>query len=819
MMRRKQAALFLAVSLFLVISFFAMAGMAANAEGILPDQIVGNAQQMYQKYPFTHYMLDYQETDKFSLNIFESVKAGVLDAGQFMVTNGIWLVSMLITQLGMFLVGYAYDFDFAERVIAVVETCMQRLLGVTENGFSGSGFFGRLLVLTLIGLGAYLAVTGILRRQFSRAYTALVNYFVVFVFAVIFTLGAGTYVRAINDLSNSVSVEILNIGNDMVRLAMDGQESSFVDTGDVTDSVKELLFEVQIRNPWIILEFGDSNVEESRIKAIESLEPADEERQAAVEAEIEEQGNEWMTNSVNTMTRLVYALLLLVVNVVITMFVLFLSLLMVASKIMFLLFMFLMPVFFIAGLIPGNHKIAYNGMVKAFNCLLTNLVINLILTISFVLSAICYFITSDMPYLVTLLLQGTCFYAVYRSLGKINDLIGFGNLKESAQQVHSVKERARDAAGLVAARGARVAMAAATAGASEQAGADGAAGGREKAEGHVKQTENNWNGKTAQKAGGRPDNYTDMPSYRKREKEEGQHGMEGGQQEKDSSLALHSWEHKKPAQEADAAGSHKGDYQEKPTASMEGKRGQAETGYSLYEEKKRSQRRARDDSRPEPAAMIEEYKKKARQEKVQYKAEGGMPEPSRGADKKPQKYPLPSVQSEMPKRDGRPDLSKREGTGLGATAGEQKSRLTQAGGARADRNMRISGNADNPQRQGQGAFSEKGRAEPAASIQEYRERASMAENRPGGKKNNPGLLDPPQAPQQYRQWHMPGSMDKTEPGTLIEEYKQKKGQLISEMKGREEPTRETGTGHYGSASETVNEYASMTENKPEAGKA
>ena len=66
---------------------------------------------------------------------------------------------------------------------------------------------------------------------------------------------------------------------------------------------------------------------------------------------------------------------------------------------------------------------------------------------------------------------------------------------------------------------------------------------------------------------------------------------------------------------------------------------------------------------------------------------------------------------------------------------------------------------------------------------------------------------------------MPGSMDKTEPGTLIEEYKQKKGQLISEMKGREEPTRETGTGHYGSASETINEYASMTENKPEAGKA
>ena len=58
---------------------------------------------------------------------------------------------------------------------------IQTLAGVTANGFSSSGFYVGFLLLIILVVGMYVAYTGLIKRETSKALHAVINFVVVFV--------------------------------------------------------------------------------------------------------------------------------------------------------------------------------------------------------------------------------------------------------------------------------------------------------------------------------------------------------------------------------------------------------------------------------------------------------------------------------------------------------------------------------------------------------------------------------------------------------------------------------------------------------------
>ena len=412
---------FLKMALFVValsLILLSLLGTVAHATGLVDDTI--NAENLYSKYPLSNYQLDFYVDNSWSWlpwNWLDGIGKSV-QYGLYCITNFVWTISLYLSNATGYVVQEAYKLDFINDMADSIGKSIQTLAGVTANGFSSSGFYVGFLLLIILVVGLYVAYTGLIKRETSKALHAVINFVVVFVLSASFIAYAPDYIKKINEFSSDISTASLDLGTKIMLPNSDSEGK------DSVDLIRDSLFSIQVEQPWLLLQFGNSNAEEigtDRVEALVSASPEDEDgktREEVVKTEIEDNDNNNLTIP-QVVNRLGMVFFLLFFNVGITIFVFLLTGMMLFSQILFIIFAMFLPISFLLSMIPSYESMAKQAIVRVFNTIMTRAGITLIVTVAFSISSMFYNISTDYPFFMVAFLQIVCFAGIYMKLGDL----------------------------------------------------------------------------------------------------------------------------------------------------------------------------------------------------------------------------------------------------------------------------------------------------------------------------------------------------------------------------------------------------------------
>ena len=433
---------FLKMALFVValsLILLSLLGTVAHATGLVDDTI--NAENLYSKYPLSNYQLDFYVDNSWSWlpwNWLDGIGKSV-QYGLYCITNFVWTISLYLSNATGYVVQEAYKLDFINDMADSIGKSIQTLAGVTENGFSSTGFYVGFLLLIILVVGMYVAYTGLIKRETSKALHAVINFVVVFIVSASFIAYAPDYIKKINEFSSDISTASLDLGTKIMLPNSDSEGK------DSVDLIRDSLFSIQVEQPWLLLQFGNSNTEEigaDRVEALVSASPEDEDgktREEVVKTEIEDNDNNNLTIP-QVVNRLGMVFFLLFFNLGITIFVFLLTGMMLFSQILFIIFAMFLPISFLLSMIPSYESMAKQAIVRVFNTIMTRAGITLIVTVAFSISSMFYNISTDYPFFMVAFLQIVCFAGIYMKLGDLMSMFSL-NAGDSQNMGRSIFRR------------------------------------------------------------------------------------------------------------------------------------------------------------------------------------------------------------------------------------------------------------------------------------------------------------------------------------------------------------------------------------------
>lgn len=419
----------LAVTVTLVL--LSLLGTVAHASGLVDDTV--NADNLYSKYPLSNYQLDFYVDNSWSWlpwNWLDGIGKSV-QYGLYCITNFVWTISLYLSNATGYVVQQAYKLDFINDMADSIGKSIQTLAGVTEHGFSSSGFYVGFLLIIILIVGVYTAYTGLLKRETSKALHVVINFVVVFIVSASFIAYAPNYIQKINDFSSDISTASLDLGT---KIMLPDSQSKGKDSVDL---IRDSLFAIQVEKPWLLLQFGNSDTEEigaDRVEALVSASPSDEDgetRENVVKTEIEDNDNDNLTIP-QVVNRLGMVFFLLIFNLGITIFIFLLTGMMLFSQILFIIYAMFLPISFLLSMIPTYENMAKQAVVRVFNAIMTRAGITLIVTVAFSISSMFYNISTDYPFFMVAFLQIICFAGIYMKLGELMSMFSL-NANDSQQ--------------------------------------------------------------------------------------------------------------------------------------------------------------------------------------------------------------------------------------------------------------------------------------------------------------------------------------------------------------------------------------------------
>ena len=413
------------------LALLSLLGTVAHASGLVDDTV--NADNLYSKYPLSNYQLDFYVDNSWSWlpwNWLDGIGKSV-QYGLYCITNFVWTISLYLSNATGYVVQQAYKLDFINDMADSIGKSIQTLAGVTEHGFSSSGFYVGFLLIIILIVGVYTAYTGLLKRETSKALHAVINFVVVFIVSASFIAYAPNYIQKINDFSSDISTASLDLGT---KIMLPDSQSKGKDSVDL---IRDSLFAIQVEKPWLLLQFGNSDTEEigtDRVEALVSASPSDEDgetRETVVKTEIEDNDNDNLTIP-QVVNRLGMVFFLLIFNLGITIFIFLLTGMMLFSQILFIIYAIFLPVSFLLSMIPTYENMAKQAVVRVFNAIMTRAGITLIVTVAFSISSMFYNISTDYPFFMVAFLQIICFAGIYMKLGELMSMFSL-NANDSQQ--------------------------------------------------------------------------------------------------------------------------------------------------------------------------------------------------------------------------------------------------------------------------------------------------------------------------------------------------------------------------------------------------
>ena len=419
------------LSVTVTLVLLSLLGTVAHASGLVDDTV--NADNLYSKYPLSNYQLDFYVDNSWSWlpwNWLDGIGKSV-QYGLYCITNFVWTISLYLSNATGYVVQQAYKLDFINDMADSIGKSIQTLAGVTENGFSSSGFYVGFLLIIILIVGVYTAYTGLLKRETSKALHAVINFVVVFIVSASFIAYAPNYIQKINDFSSDISTASLDLGT---KIMLPDSQSKGKDSVDL---IRDSLFAIQVEKPWLLLQFGNSDTEEigtDRVEALVSASPSDEDgetRENVVKTEIEDNDNDNLTIP-QVVNRLGMVFFLLIFNLGITIFIFLLTGMMLFSQILFIIYAMFLPISFLLSMIPTYENMAKQAVVRVFNAIMTRAGITLIVTVAFSISSMFYNISTDYPFFMVAFLQIICFAGIYMKLGELMSIFSL-NANDSQQ--------------------------------------------------------------------------------------------------------------------------------------------------------------------------------------------------------------------------------------------------------------------------------------------------------------------------------------------------------------------------------------------------
>ncbi|MDT2434934.1 FUSC family protein [Enterococcus raffinosus] len=418
------------VCLFSLIILLSLVGTVAEATGLVDDTV--EAGNLYSQYSLNNYQLDFfvdSSWDWLPWNWGDGLGKNVM-YGLYAITNFIWTVSLYLSNATGYVVQEAYKLDFISDTAESIGKNIQTLAGITENGLQTSGFYFGFLLLMILALGVYVAYTGLLKRETTKAVRGVVNFVVIFLLSGSFIAYAPTYITKINDFSSDVSETALSLGTEIVVPNSESQGK------DSVDLIRDSLFSIQVQQPWLLLQFDDSNIEEigeERVNKILSVSPDEnkgKDREEAVKAEIEDNDNANLSIT-KTMNRLGTVVFLVLFNIGISFFVFLLTGIMLFSQILFIIFAMFLPISFLLSMLPTYESLGKKAIIRLFNTIMMRAGVTLVITTAFSISTMFFNISASYPFFMVAFLQIVTFAGIYFKLG---DIMSMFNLQSNDSQ-------------------------------------------------------------------------------------------------------------------------------------------------------------------------------------------------------------------------------------------------------------------------------------------------------------------------------------------------------------------------------------------------
>lgn len=400
------------------------------AEGLVDETI--NSNNVYSMYPLSNYQLDFYVDNSWGWlpwNWTDGIGKSV-QYGLYCITNFIWIISLYLSNATGYVVQEAYKLDFINDMADSIGNSIQTIAGINQNGISNSGFYIGFLLLFVLILGIYVAYTGLIKKETSKAINSVINFVVIFIISASFIAYAHDYIKKVNEFSSEISTAALNLGTKIVT------SNSNSEGKDSINLIRDNLFSIQVQQPWMLLQYGNSNIEEvgrDRVESLLSTNPSEDDgkkREEIVKVEIEEKHNNNLTIT-EVMSRLGKVFFLLIFNIGITIFVFLLVSMMIFSQILFIIFAIFLPLSFLLSMIPSYESIGRQAVVKLFNTIMMRAGITLIITVAFSISTMFYTISKDYPFFMISFLQIVTFAGIYMKLG---DIMGMFSLHSRDSQ-------------------------------------------------------------------------------------------------------------------------------------------------------------------------------------------------------------------------------------------------------------------------------------------------------------------------------------------------------------------------------------------------
>lgn len=399
----------------------------------------------YTKYPIEAYTLDFYVDTSWSWlpwNWGSGVMSGVY-YGLFLLTNMIWMLNAYVSYFIGFVVEQAYNLDFLSSTVSSIALNMQEIGGVDTNGFKTTGLFP-MLILPVTGVtGLYFMWVGVFKKQTAKAVSGMISFLVILFLSMGFIAYSGTYLSKITTFSKDFNTEILTIGTKLALGEMQGpQPNSKAKEPEKSETtlIRDSLFDIQIKKPWQILQFGST--EKAKEPGVKEDEIGEEllgtsltggwfsaSRDEIVKFYVDDPDEKRVDMSIQMVPqRLGMTLLLLVTNGVISFCVVSLAGIKIFSEVMFIIYACFLPVALAFSLIPTFHGLAIKAVLKMFNSLLTKSGVTLIMTVTFSISMLLYNVTENLGFIFVIFIQIVTFLGIRM---KTNELLGYMNLNSS----------------------------------------------------------------------------------------------------------------------------------------------------------------------------------------------------------------------------------------------------------------------------------------------------------------------------------------------------------------------------------------------------
>ncbi len=391
---------------------------SAGAVGLVDDSV--DAAHEYSRYPLENYQLDFYVDngwDWLPWNWIDGIGKQVM-YGLYCITNFIWTINLYLSNASGYLVQEAYGLDFISDAADEIGRNIQSIAGISPSGLSADGFYAGFLLLIILIVGAYVAYVGLIKRETTKAVRAVMNMVLIFVLSGALIAYAPDCVKRLNEFSEDVSTASLSVGT---KIVLPDADSS---GGNSVALIRDSLFSIQVKQPWLLLQFGDTDTDAIGADRVESLLSASpggnngEDRENAVKAEIEDNGNTNLTVT-KTVNRLGTVFFLFLFNLGISVFVFLLTGMMIFSQVLFIIYAMFLPVSFVLSMVPTFEGSSRRAVIKLFNTILARAGITLVITIAFSISTMLYRISSGYPFFIIAFLQVVVFAGIYFKLGDL----------------------------------------------------------------------------------------------------------------------------------------------------------------------------------------------------------------------------------------------------------------------------------------------------------------------------------------------------------------------------------------------------------------